>query len=145
MTLLSQKYRGVGIVGRSTPGGFYLYGNVSTETVADAAHEALQRMKNGERYLAVHPTCGTNFVVAGMFAALAAYLGFMGADTWRARWGRLPLVSSFVTLALIFSAPVGVAVQREITTSGDMRGLQIVSVARRTRGRVVEHFVATAD
>ncbi|MBM2849490.1 MAG: uncharacterized protein HW418_2432 [Anaerolineales bacterium] len=103
MTLLAQKYRGAVIVGRSTPNGFYLYGNVSTEAVAGAAHEALRRMKNGEHYLAVHPTCGTNFVVSGIFAALAAFLGFAGANTWRARWGRLPIVSSLITLAFIFS------------------------------------------
>jgi hypothetical protein len=36
------------------------------------------------------------------------------------------------------------AVQREITTSADMRDLQIVSVKRRLRGPTVEHFVATA-
>jgi hypothetical protein len=145
MTLLSQKYRGVVIVGRSTPSGFYLYGNVGTDAVADAAHEALRRMKSGEHYLAVHPNCGTNFVVAGIFAALAAFLGFAGADNWRARWERLPFVAPLVTLALIFSVPVGMNVQREITTSGDMRDLQIVSVRRRLRGPAVEHFVATAD
>ena len=67
MTLLAQTHRGVALVGRSTPAGFYLYGNVSTEAVNDAAHEALRRMKTGEHHLAVHPTCGTNFVVAGIF------------------------------------------------------------------------------
>lgn len=144
ITVLSQKFRGVSLVGRSTPRGFYLYGNVSTEAVNDAAQEALRRMKSGEQYLAVHPNCGTNFVVAGIFAALAAYLGFVGANSWRARWARLPIVSSLVTLTLIFSAPVGLEVQRQITTSGDMRDLQIASVERRRRGRFVEHFVTTA-
>ncbi len=143
MTLLAQKFRGAVIVGRSTPNGFYLYGAVSTEAVTEAAHEALRRMKNGEHHLAVHPNCGTNFVVAGIFAAFAAYLGFTGANSWRARWGRLPIVSSLITLALLFSAPVGLAVQREITTSGDMRDLQIVRVERRMRRRIVEHFIAT--
>ena len=145
LTLLAQKVHGLKMAGRSTPNGFYLYGNVSTEAVAGAAHEALRRMKDGEHYLAVHPTCGTNFVVSGIFAALAAFLGFAGANTWRARWGRLPIVSSLITLAFIFSVPVGMAVQREITTSADMRDLQIVSVERRLRGPTVEHFVATAD
>ena len=143
ITLLAQKFRGVVMVGRSTTGGFYLYGNLSTEAVADAAHEALRRMKNGERYLAVHPNCGTNFVVSGVFGAFAAFLGFAGADSWRARWDRLPVVASLVTLAIIFSLPVGITVQREITTSGDMRDLQIVSVQRRLRGPTVEHFVKT--
>lgn len=143
MTLLAQKFRRAVMVGRSTPSGFYLYGEVSTEAVTEAAHEALRRMKNGEHHLAVHPNCGTNFVVAGIFAAFAAYLGFTGANSWRARWGRLPIVSSLITLALLFSTPVGLAVQREITTSGDMRDLQIVGVKRRMHRRIVEHFIAT--
>jgi hypothetical protein len=145
ITLLAQKQRGVVMVGRSTPNGFYLHGNVSTEAVAEAAHEALRRMKNGEHYLAVHPNCGTNFVTAGVFAALAAFVGFLGANNWRSRWGRLPIVASLITFALIFSLPVGMTLQREITTSSDMRDLQIVRVTRGARAGVVTHFVATAD
>lgn len=145
ITLLAQKHRGVVMVGRSTPSGFYLYGSLTTEAVAEAAREALQRMKNGERYLAVHPNCGTNFVVSGIFGAFAAFIGFAGADSWRARWGRLPIVAPLVTLALIFSLPVGLTVQREITTSGDMRDLQIVSVQRRLSGPTIVHFIATAN
>src|SRR5690242_3307399 len=79
ITILSQRQRGVSLVGRSTPNGFHLYGNVSTEALRDSVDEALRRMKAGEVGLAVHPNCGTNFVTAGIAAGLAAYLGFMGA------------------------------------------------------------------
>ena len=143
LTLLAQKVHRLRMAGRSTPNGFYLYGSVSTEAVTEAAHEALRRMKNGETSLAVHPNCGTNFVTAGVAAACAAYLGFFGANNWRARWERLPFVAILTTLALIFSQPLGLALQREVTTSGDMRGLEIVSVQRRGRGGLVTHFVAT--
>ena len=143
ITLLAQKHRSLSLMGRSTPGGFYLYGDVSAEAVTEAVHEALRRMKNGEAALAVHPNCGTNFVTAGIAAAGAAYLGFFGANNWRARWERLPFVAILTTLALIFSQPLGLALQREVTTSGDMRGLEIVRVQRRARGGLVTHFVAT--
>jgi hypothetical protein len=145
ITVLSQKHRGLSLVGRSTPFGFHLYGNVTTEMLADAAHEALQRMRAGEANLAVHPNCGTNFVTAGLAAGLAAYLGFWRADSGSARRERLPLVATLATLALIAAQPFGLELQRHVTTSGEMRGLQIDRIERLGRGRVIHHFVTTAS
>ena len=144
ITLLSQKVRGVSMVGRSTPSGFYLHGNVSTDAVTEAVYEALRRMKAGEAHLAVHPNCGTNFVTAGVAAGAAAFLGFLGANNARDRLGRLPMVAVLCTLALIFAQPLGLVIQRDLTTSGDMRDLQIVSIARSQRGGLVTHTVTTA-
>jgi hypothetical protein len=141
ITLLAQKYRGLSLAGRSTPNGFYLYGDVNTDSVEAAVDEALHRMKNGERHLAVHPNCGTNFVVAGFAAALAAFAGFLGARDWRARAELLPFVAGLATLALIFAQPVGLALQRDVTTSADMRAMEVVSVTRSSMGGVPVHFV----
>ncbi len=143
ITILSQRVRGVSLVGRSTPNGFHLYGNVTTEELSDAAHEALRRMKAGEVGLAVHPNCGTNFVTAGIAAGLAAYIGFMGANSGGARRERLPLVAALATGALILAQPIGLEIQRHITTSGEMRDLQIARIDRRQRGSVSAHFVTT--
>lgn len=143
ITVLSQHLRGVSLVGRSTPNGFHLYGNVSTEDLSDAAHEALRRMKAGEVGLAVHPNCGTNFVTAGIAAGLAAYLGFMGANSGSARRERLPLVAAMATGALILAQPFGMEIQRYVTTSGEMRDLQIARIDERQRGNVLTHFVTT--
>jgi hypothetical protein len=143
ITILSQHLRGVSLVGRSTPNGFHLYGNVSTEELSEAAHEALRRMKAGEVGLAVHPNCGTNFVTAGIAAGLAAYIGFMGANSGSARRERLPLVAAMATGALILAQPLGMEIQRHITTSGEMRDLRITRIDRRQRGNVLAHFVTT--
>ncbi len=144
ITILSQRQPGVGLVGRSTPNGFHLYGNVSTEALENAVREALQRMNAGEAHLAVHPNCGTNFVTAGVFAGLAAYLGFLGANSGAARRDRLPLVAVLATVALILAQPFGLELQRHVTTSGEMRGLEVVRIDRRDRGRVTAHFVTTS-
>jgi hypothetical protein len=143
ITLLAQQQRGLSLTGRSTPSGFYLYGNVSTDAVYAAANEALQRMKAGERHLAVHPNCGTNFVVAGFAAALAAFFGFYGARNWRQRLERLPFVASLATFALIFAQPAGLILQRDVTTSGDMRDLEIVGIARTEIAGLPVHLVTT--
>ncbi len=143
ITILSQRWRGVSLVGRSTPNGFHLYGAVTTEALSDAAEEALRRMKGGEVSLAVHPNCGTNFVTAGVAAALAAYVGFLGANSAGARRDRMPFVILLATGALIFAQPLGLEFQRQVTTSGEMRGMQIDRIERRDQGAVVHHFVAT--
>lgn len=143
ITLLSQKQRGLSMVGRSTPNGFYLYGDVSTEAVAEAAAAALARMRAGEHHLAVHPNCGTNFVTAGLAAAVAAFLGFIGSRTSRDRLERLPLVAVFATVALILAQPLGLTIQRDVTTSGDMGALEIVAVERRAQGGLTVHVVTT--
>ena len=143
ITILSQHVRGVSLVGRSTWNGFHLYGNVSTEELSDAAHEALRRMKAGEVGLAVHPNCGTNFVTAGLAAGLAAYIGFLGANSGGARRDRLPIVVALATGALILAQPLGLQLQRHVTTSGDMRDMQIARIDRRQRGSVPAHFVTT--
>ena len=144
ITILSQRIRGLSLVGRSTPNGFHLYGNVSQADVESAAREALRRMKAGEVGLAVHPNCGTNFVTAGIAAGLAAYIGFLGANSGGARRERLPLVAMLATGALILAQPFGLEIQRYVTTSGEMRGLEITRIERRERGKLVQYFVATA-
>jgi hypothetical protein len=143
LTLLARRIPRLRLVGRSTPAGFYLYGDVSLEAVQAAAAEALERLRAGEHDLAVHPNCGTNFVIAGFAAACAAYLGFVGANHWRDRWGRLPLVALLCTLAIMAAQPVGLAVQRDFTTSGDVRDLAITRIDRTETGSFVTHFVVT--
>ncbi len=143
LTVLSQKNRQVGLVGRSSPGGFHIYGNVSTEALRDAVAEALCRLQEGESDLAVHPNCGTNFVIAGIAAACAAYLGFVGANRWRDRWDRMPLVALLSTVAIIAAQPVALLVQRDITTSGDVGALRISHIERQDSNTFVRHFVAT--
>jgi hypothetical protein len=100
-------------------------------------------MKSGEVGLAVHPNCGTNFVTAGLFAGLAAYIGFLGANSAAARRDRLPLVSLMATAALIVAQPFGLELQRQVTTSGEMREMRVARIDRRERGKLVSHFVAT--
>src|SRR5512141_1408005 len=63
------------LAGHSDLGGFWILGNVETDTLRSAVQEALERMRNGEHNLAVHPNCGTNFVATGALAGLAAWSG----------------------------------------------------------------------
>jgi len=118
------------MAGYSDVNGFWLLGNLQTTEVESGVNDALHRMKNGEPELAVHPGCGTNYATAGAFGALAAFVAFFGARTWRDKLARLPMAMTLITGALIFAQPVGMRLQAEVTTDGQVRGLEIASVKR---------------
>jgi len=138
--VLSARFPGHSIAGRSTPYGFYIFSDFPTDEVASAAREALARMRGGEQRLAVHPGCGTNYLTSGVFAGLAAFAA-LGLGK-RNRWEQLPNAITAATLGLFLAAPVGPLLQTRFTTSGDMADLEIVSV-RQLPGRVRLHYVET--
>jgi hypothetical protein len=140
--VLSQRHPGVNLVGRSTHNGYYIYGDVMTEQVAAAASEALRRLKEGERRLAIHPGCGTNLVTSGLLAGGGAFVA-LGGRSKRWDWDRLPAVLLATTLALIVAQPLGPLVQERITTSPDVGDMTITSVQNVSRGGITVHRVAT--
>jgi hypothetical protein len=131
--VLSRRVKNLRMAGRSDSGGFFLVGDVPTETVEAAARDALRRMKNGERELAIHPNCGTNLVTTGFLATSAAMLGFAGSSR-RGSWNRMPWVMALVMGSLVVGQPLGLAFQRHFTTDGDVGDLEIVRIERSERG-----------
>lgn len=138
--VLTARYPGRSIAGRSTPYGFYVYSHLPTDAIASAAEEALARIRGGEPHLVVHPGCGTNYLTSGVFAGLGASIALSLGG--RSRWERLPNAIMAATLALFLAAPVGPLLQARVTTLSDMDDLEIVSV-RRLPGRVTTHYVKT--
>lgn len=128
--LLSGRIRGLRMAGRSTNSGFVLIGEAPTDQVERAVHEALRRMKNGEHHLAIHPNCGTNLVTTGFMTSVAGVLGLSGSNR-RDMLNRLPVVMMLMIVALLASQPIGMSLQRHITTDGDPGDLEIVSITRR--------------
>ena len=142
--LLSQHYPGTFLAGHSDPGGFWLLGEVPTEAVEAAVREAEARLRRGERNLAIHPGCGTNYLVSGGMAALAGALAMVGVGKrWRDKFDRLPLALTAGTLALMFSQPVGYRLQEKVTTDSDLGSLQVVEIVPEQRGKVSAHRVVT--
>ena len=127
ITILSQHVRGVSLVGRSTPNGFHLYGNVSTEQLSDAAHEALRRMKAGEVGLAVHPNCGTNLAVGISVVTIGALLGMASSQART----RIATAAASSVAGWAAARPVGEYVQKHFTTLPDLAGVRVTDIARR--------------
>lgn len=135
----------VRLVGRSDLGGFWLYGKVSTHDVAEAAAEALARLRGGERALAVHPRCGTNLAVATVLSGVAA----MSAASMPTKSRAIRLGTFFLAMTGIagLAGPLGMLTQQHVTTTADIDGLTIAEIHRRQLGRLTIHriLIAPAD
>jgi hypothetical protein len=132
------------LLGRSDIGGFWLLGEVDTVELVEAVTQALTRMRDGERNLAIHPNCGTNYVTYGLVAGVGAFAAMAGAGPkQRDKLERLPLAALLATIGLILSPPLAFRVQERLTTSGDPQGLQIVEVIRSDVGGRTAHRIKT--
>ena len=130
----------VRMIGRASFDGFYIYGNVPTEAIREAATESLARLRSGEKELAVSPFCGTNIVVAGIMAALACFFILGGKERRR----RLPQAMVAATWAIIAAQPMGRIVQKYVTTSPDLSDVTIKRITRRGVGTRILHKIETA-
>ena len=144
ITLLMARGRAPSAVaGRSNHRGFYVFGAVDTVPLEAAAREALARLQRGEAELAIHPNCGTNLVTAGVMTGLATLtVNAVSRARQAGLVDRIAVAIAAATVALVASRPVGMRLQRDVTTLAEVRDLQIESITRRQLGRLVVHFVA---
>ena len=127
--------------GYSTRGGFFILSKASTDTVTEAAFEALGRITEGQRQLAISRHCGTNMVAGAVLAGLltAFLMGRRGG-----RLPRIPAVAAAIIGANILSRPIGNELQRRYTTLADLAGVEITDVYPLWKGRYTAHRVCTS-
>lgn len=129
LQILARKIAGRRMMGYSDPYGFWIIGDLPIQTIREAATEANSRLKDGEERLAIHPYCGTNYAIAGWLAGSAAWLAMLGSgEGFRRKLDRLPLVVTLVIMAIMAAQPLGVQVQRHVTTLADLKGMEIVGI-----------------
>ena len=139
VTLLSRRLPGTFIAARSDLQGFILYGDVDVLTLRAAVEEAMDRLGQGERQLAVHPNCGTNLAVTGLLSGSAAWL--LSSGRKRLWWDRLSGAILGATLALLVAPPIARWAQENITTSPVVIDLRVDDVVRLDGGPVTRHRV----
>ncbi|HUW10088.1 MAG TPA: DUF6391 domain-containing protein [Anaerolineae bacterium] len=140
--LLSRRHPDLRFVGRSIPSGFLLIGDIGTEAVAEAVMEALDRLQDGESELALHPNCGSNLVVSGVLAGLAAWVATRGRR--RSPWDQLPAALLAATAALIIAQPLGPLFQEWVTTTPYLQGVRFRQVVSGRLGNAMSHRVELA-
>lgn len=144
LQILARQGKAGPMAGYSDLEGFWIIGTVSTDDLTAAVEEAVQRLKNGESGLAVHPGCGTNYVVSGVAAGSAAWLASsLGARSWRDKLDRWPAAVLLATMALVLSAPLGPLLQARVTTEARLGDYQVLSVTRYTAKSAPTHRILT--
>jgi len=144
--LLAARFPQRPLIGRSDARGFTLYGDVPTEAVEQAVVGALNRLRQGEQRLALHPNCGTNLLTAGFLAGSAVFLGMGGRRTGERmadRLLRLPTAILMATLALLAAQPLGMAIQQRVTTLADPGWTEIRSIRLQRTRPLPTHRVTT--
>lgn len=126
--ILGRQFPRQRLAGHSNPTGFIVLGDVPTAAIRQAVVQALTRLQSGERELAIHPGCGTNYVISGLVAGLLAWLSMGNARNGRQRLSRLPFVVMLATLGFIISQPLGPIFQARLTTEANPADLTIVDI-----------------
>jgi len=146
INVLSERYPGLRLGGYSTPFGFHIVGPVTYEILTSAINEALRRVSAGGLGLVIHEHCGTNYAAGGVLVGLAAWLGMVGGKrNTRSQLERLPLVILLSTLALIYSPRMGTWLQRNITTTSQLQGLEIVRITSGKLGKTPRFSIHTKN
>lgn len=125
--------------GLSTEQGFFLYGDVNISDLRRAVTNGLQRLKDGEWNLAVHPRCGTN-VSTSMLLTAGCAVG-MHLIMPRGLIEQLFGLGIATTLAGELAPYVGALAQRYLTTSVPFNlSIESITKTRDMWGREA-HFV----
>ena len=109
--------------GFSDDDGFFVQGVRSAAEVEDAAREALRRLRDGQKTLAVHRNCGTTIVAANLLAAVF-FLAALGVGLYLG-WNVYLLILGAVGLSLLLRVPLSLLLQRFVTTDGDLSNAEV--------------------
>ena len=139
IVLLSKRFPDVRLSGISFAAGFFVFGDLPTDAIRPAAEEALARLRGGEPEMAIHERCGTNLAVAGMLTGFSA----MTVARLRKPYNNFNNVMLATTAALVLSRPLGLMVQRYVTTRTPGSQMKITGVKAMTILGAPAHFVQT--
>ena len=126
IVVMMEREPGRKLNGFSMDDGFFVQGVRSISEVESAAREAMRRLQNGEKRLAIHRNCGTTIVAANLLAAIfflvALGLGFlylgMGIDLYL-------MILGSVVLAFALRIPLSLSLQRFVTTDADLTNAEV--------------------
>jgi hypothetical protein len=125
VNVLEQKYgQRLPMSGFAEQDGFLVQGSASPQIVMAAAREGLQRLQAGETQLAIHPRCGTN-IVTGQLLSAVTFFGVLLLLGNLTLFNALLAMILAIAVARTFANPLGMFLQRTLTTSTDVRGVSI--------------------
>ena len=134
LKILARTYDDKALAGHSNPTGFFIFGDIATDDLRNAIHEAMTRLRAGEHDLAIHPGCGTNVATTMILPATFMFVPFQGARSPRGRFLLLPLALLLGAVGFFLSKPLGPWLQRNVTTEANLGTLQVTEIRRTRKG-----------
>lgn len=130
--VLEEKYGVDKVSGLAFKDGFKLMGYLpDSSTLMRASQEALQRLRNGESNLALHPRCGTSIIIGQFLFALMFVIYFLFSH----HFSIIEILIGFL-LTMTLSTPLGLLAQKFLTTSTDVDGMYLSSISMDRYGQV---------
>ena len=123
IVVMMEREPGRRLNGFSTDDGFFVQGVRSISEVESAAREAIRRLQNGEKRLAIHRNCGTTIVAANLLAAIF-FLVALGLGLYLGGNLYLMILGS-VVLAFALRIPLSLLLQRFVTTDADLTNAEV--------------------
>lgn len=134
LKILARSYDDKTLAGHSNPTGFFLFGEIATDDIRNAIHEAMTRLRAGEHDLAIHPGCGTNLATSMVLPATFMFAPLQGARSRRGQLLLLPVALVLGALGFLLSKPLGPWLQRHVTTEADLGSLQLMDIQHVRKG-----------
>jgi hypothetical protein len=123
IVVMMEREPGRRLNGFSTDDGFFVQGVRSIAEVESAAREAIRRLQNGQRGLAIHRNCGTTIVAANLLAAIF-FLTALGIGLYLS-WNLYLLILGSVVLAFALRVPLSLLLQRFVTTDANLSNAEV--------------------
>ena len=123
IVVMMEREPGRRLNGFSTDDGFFVQGVRSLAEVESAAREAIRRLHNGEKGLAIHRNCGTTIVAANLLAAVF-FLAALGVGL-SLEWPIYLLIVGSIILAFALRVPLSLLLQRFVTTDSDLSNAEV--------------------
>jgi hypothetical protein len=139
IVLLSRQFPDIRLAGVSFAAGFFIFGEVPPEAIVPAAEEALNLLRTTSPEMAIHERCGTNLAVTGVLTGLAAAT----VARMRRPFNSLNNVILAATAAIILARPLGLVVQRYVTTQTPNNSMVITGLKTFNFLGTPAHFVST--
>ena len=123
IVVMMEREPGRRLSGFSTEDGFFVQGVRSVEEVESAAREALGRLRDGEKRLAIHRNCGTTIVSVNLLTAVF-FLASLGLGLYLG-WPVYLLILGSLLLAFALRIPLSLFLQRFVTTDSDLTNAEV--------------------
>jgi hypothetical protein len=124
IVVMMEREPGRRLNGFSTDDGFFVQGVRSISEVESAAREAMRRLQNGEKRLAIHRNCGTTIVAANLLAAIF-FLVTLGLVLYLGGSYLYLMILGSVILAFALRIPLSLFLQRFVTTDADLKNAEV--------------------